>query len=69
MNTRIVDYKLVRPSKTREYSGTRIEHNIDEVVMYWISQGYQPYGMPMTELVSLDKDIVQVMVKYDSEDK
>ena len=28
-------------------------------------QGYQPYGMPMTELTGIHKDIVQVVVKFE----
>ncbi len=65
--TKIIDYKLVRPARGG-YRARDIEHNIDEVVMYWIGQGYQPYGFPMTELESTDKDIVQIMVKYESHD-
>ena len=62
--SKIIDYKLVRPSRGG-YRPADIEHNIDEVVMYWISQGYQPYGMPMTELTGIHKDIVQVVVKFE----
>lgn len=39
--------------------------------MYWIDKGYQPYGFPMTEQEGINKDIVQVVVKYEevSDDK
>ena len=68
--SKIIEYKLVRPNR----GGHRpqdIQHNIDEVVMYWIDKGYQPYGFPMTEKEGINKDIVQVVVKYEevSDDK